>query len=96
MTTFVSLISFTDQGIRNIKDSPTRLEAFEATAEKLGVKLKGAYYTIGEFDLVIITEGTDEAAMAALLKVSSLGNVRSQTLRGFSADEMKKIIGKVP
>ena len=55
--------------------------------------MKGAYYTVGNYDIVIVTEGTDEAAMAALLKVSSLGNVRTQTLRGFSVDEIKKIIG---
>jgi uncharacterized protein with GYD domain len=96
MTTFVSLVNFTDQGIRNVKDSPARLQAFESVAEKLGVKMKGAYYTVGEYDMVIITEGTDEAATAALLKVSSLGNVRSRTLRGFSAEEMQKILSKVP
>lgn len=96
MATFVSLVSFTDQGIRNIKESPARLEAFKATGEKLGVTLKSAYYTSGSYDLVLITEGTDEAAMGALLKVSSLGNVRTQTMRGFSVDEMKKIIGNLP
>lgn len=96
MATFVSLVNFTDQGIRNIKESPARLEAFKAVAEKLDVRLKGAYYTAGSYDLVLITEGTDEAAMAALLKVCSLGNVRTQTMRGFSVDEIKKIIGNLP
>ena len=96
MATFISLINFTDQGIRNVKDSPARLEAFRAMAEKLDVAVKGAYYTVGNYDIVIVTEGTDEAAMAALLKVSSLGNVRTQTLRGFSVDEIKKVIAKIP
>lgn len=96
MATFISLVNFTDQGIRNVKDSPTRLQAFESVAEKLGVTMKGAYYTVGEYDMVIITEGADEAATAALLKVSSLGNVRSRTLRGFSVEEMQKILSKVP
>jgi len=96
MATFISLLNFTDQGIRNVKDSPERLHAFEAIAEKLGVTMKGAYYTVGEYDMVVITEGADEAATAALLKVSSLGNVRSRTLRGFSVEEIKKIIGKMP
>jgi uncharacterized protein with GYD domain len=59
------------------------------------VAVKSAYYTVGNYDIVIVTEGTDEAAMAALLKVASLGNVRTQTLRGFSVDEIKKIIGKL-
>lgn len=96
MATFISLVNFTDQGIRNIKESPARFEAFKAMAEKLGVTVKGAYYTVGNYDLVLVTEGTDEAATTALLKVGSLGNVRTQTLRGFSVDEMKKIIGNMP
>jgi uncharacterized protein with GYD domain len=94
MATFISLLTFTDQGIRNVKDSPERLRSFESMAESMGVKMKGAYYTIGEYDLVVITEGSDEAATAALLKVAALGNVRSRTLRAFSAEEMRKIIAK--
>lgn len=94
MATFISLLHFTDQGIRNVKDSPERLRAFQTMAEKLGVKLKDAYYTVGKYDMVVITEGSDDAATAAMLKVSALGNVRSQTLRAFSVDEIKKIIAK--
>lgn len=96
MATFVTLINFTDQGIRNVKESPARFEAFKAMAERLGVTVKSVYYTVGAYDLVLVTEGTDEAAMTALLKVGSLGNVRTQTLRGFSVDEMKKMIGNMP
>ncbi len=92
MATFISLINLTDQGIRNVKDSPERYEAFQAMAEKLGVKVKSVYYTVGHYDMVVIMEGSDEAATSALLKVASLGNIRSQTLRGFSVDEMKGII----
>jgi len=94
MATFISLLTFTDQGIRNVKDSPERLRAFESMAEKLGVKMKGAYYTVGEYDIVVITEGADDAATAALLKVAALGNVRSRTLRAFSVEEMKNIIAR--
>lgn len=96
MATFISLVNFTEQGIRNIKDSPDRYGAFGAIAEKLGVKMKGIYYTLGRYDAVIITEGTDESVTTALLKVGSLGNLRSETLRAFSLDEAKKIIGKIP
>lgn len=96
MATFVSLVNFTDQGIRNVKESPARFDGFKAMAEKLGVSVKGVYYTVGQYDIVVVTEGTDEACTAALLKVGSLGNVRSQTLRAFSLDEMKKIIASVP
>ena len=96
MATFIGLVNFTDQGIRNVKDSPDRYEAFRAMAEKVGVTLKGVYYTIGHYDMVLIMEGTDEAAVAAILKVGSLGNVRTETLRGFSLEEMRKIVGKLP
>jgi uncharacterized protein with GYD domain len=96
MATFISLVNFTDQGIRNIKDSPGRYEAFKAVAEKVGGTVKSVYYTMGNYDMVLIVEGSDEAAMTAMLKVGSLGNVRTETLRGFSVEEMKKIIGKMP
>jgi len=96
MATFIHLISFTDQGIRNVKDSPDRFEAYKAMAEKLGGKVKGVYYTMGHYDMLVILEAADEMAMTAILKVGSLGNVRTETLRGFSLEEMKKIITKMP
>lgn len=96
MATFISLINFTDQGIRDIKESPRRYEAFRVMAEKLGVTVKSVYYTVGSYDLVVIIEGSDEAVTASLLKAGSLGNVRSQTLRGFSVEDMKKIVGMMP
>jgi uncharacterized protein with GYD domain len=96
MATFISLLNFTDQGIRNIKESPDRYTAFRGTAEKLGVAVKGFYYTVGHHDMVVIMEGTDEAVTSLLLKSGSLGNVRSQTLRGFSVEQTKKIIGDIP
>lgn len=96
MATFISLINFTDQGMRHIKDSPERYEEFQAMAEKLGLKVKCVYYTVGHYDMVVVVEGSDEAATSVLLKVGLLGNVRSQTLRGFSVDEMKGIIRTMP
>ena len=96
MSTFIMLVNFTDQGIRNVKDSPDRYEGFKALAEKVGGKVKGVYYTMGHYDMVLIVEGSDEAAMTAMLKVGSVGNVRTETLRGFSVEEMRKIIGKMP
>jgi uncharacterized protein with GYD domain len=95
MATFISLLNFTDQGIRNIKESPDRYGAFKAMVEKLGVKEKAFFYTLGQHDMVVILEGTDEAVTTALLKAGSLGNVRSVTLRGFSADEAKRMIGNI-
>ena len=96
MATFISLINFTDQGMRNIKDSPEHYEAFQEMAEKLGLKVKCVYYTVGHYDMILVVEGSDEAASAVLLKVGLLGDVRSQTLRGFSVDEMKGIISTIP
>jgi len=95
VATFISLVSFTDQGIRNVKDSPDRFEAFRTMAQKAGVTVKAVYYTVGSCDMVTIVEGAEDAATAVLLKVGSLGNVRSQTLRAFSVDEMRAILGKV-
>jgi len=89
-------VNFTDQGIRNVKDSPARYEAFRALAEKVEGTVKGIYYAMGRYDMVVIVEGGDEAAMTVMLKVGSLGNVRTETLRGFSLEEMRKIIDKMP
>jgi len=96
MGTYVTLVNFTEQGIRNVKESPDRLAAFRTLADKLGVSVKATYYTVGSYDIVVIVDGPDEAVTTALLKVGSLGNVRTQTMRAFSVDEMKGIIGKMP
>jgi uncharacterized protein with GYD domain len=96
MATFITLSKFTDQGIRNIKDSPDRYGAWKAIAEKMGITVKGYYYTVGHYDMVIILEGTEEAVTTALLKSGSLGNVRGETLRGFSVEEAKRMIGNIP
>src|SRR6266850_7566384 len=96
MATFITLGNFTDQGIRNIKDTTRRAEAFRAMAQKAGVTVKELYYTMGQYDIVAIVEAPDEqTATALLLSVGALGNIRSQTLRAFSREEMGKIIAKV-
>lgn len=96
MATYVTLASFTEQGIRNVKESPERLKAFQAMLEKLGVTLKSVHYTTGAYDIVTVVEGSDEAVTAALLKVGVLGNIRTQSMRAFSPQEMTAIIGKMP
>ena len=95
MATFITLVNFTDQGIKTVKDSPARFDAFKTMAEKLGVSVKSVYWTVGHYDIVVVVEGSDEAVTAALLKVGSLGNIRTQTLRGVSAEEFKKIAANV-
>lgn len=96
MATFITLLNFTDQGIRTVKDSPDRYLAFKAMAEGLGLAVKAVYWTVGSYDLVLVVEGDEEAATTALLKAGSLGNVRTQTLRGFSEHEIRRIIGNMP
>ena len=96
MATFVTLVNFTDQGIRNIKDSPARVESFKSFVEAQGGTIKSVYYTQGNYDMVVILEGDEGAVMTGNLTVGSLGNVRTQTLRGFSVDEMKSYIGNMP
>jgi uncharacterized protein with GYD domain len=93
MSTFITLCNFTDQGIKSIKESPHRAEAFKAAAAKMGVTVKEMCWTVGAYDFVVVTEGTEEAVMSALLKVGSAGNVRSQTLRSYSAAEFTKLLG---
>lgn len=97
MATFIVLGSFTEQGIRNIKESPKRTEAFKAMAAKAGVKVKDVYWTLGHYDIVVTTEAPDTATATSLgLAVASLGNVRTETLTAFSAEEFGKILAKMP
>lgn len=96
MATFITLVNYTDQGIRNVKDSPDRFNAFREMSERLGLTVTGGYWTVGSYDMVVIVEGSEEAATAALLKVGSLGNIRTQTLRAYSADEMRRLLGSMP
>ena len=97
MATFIVLASFTDQGIRNIKDSPKRADAYKAMAAKAGCKVKDLYWTLGHFDIVSIVEAPDPAAATSLsLAVGALGNVRTETLAAFSAEEFGKILAKIP
>jgi len=96
MATFVVLAGYTDQGIRNVKETISRAEAFKQMAKKTGVTVKDIYWTLGRHDVVAICEvPDDEAATALSLSVASRGNVRSETLRAFSFDEMKKILDRM-
>ena len=91
----ISLINYTEQGIKSIKDSPKRAQAFRELAKKHGVNVRDIYWTTGQYDMVVITEGTDEALATVLLSVAKLGNVRSQTLRGLDQETFQRVLGKV-
>jgi uncharacterized protein with GYD domain len=95
MSTFIMLCNFTDQGIKTIKESPHRAEAFKAAAAKMGVTVKDMCWTVGAYDLVVVAEGAEDAVMSAMLKVGTAGNVRSQTLRAYSASEFTKLLAHV-
>jgi uncharacterized protein with GYD domain len=96
MAMYVSLIQFTDQGVRNIKDTVKRGEAAKAEAEKTGVKIIEEYWTMGAYDVVVLLEAPDEVAVSAfILKVGSLGNVKGHTLRAFRREEMESILSKI-
>ena len=95
MASYIVLMKFTEQGIRTVKDSPSRAEAFKRTCEGLGVRMGAVHWTVGAYDVVGMVEGEDEAVTAALLKLGSAGNVSTQTLRAYSADEIKVILRNV-
>ena len=96
MATYIVLGNFTDQGVRSVKETTKRAEAFKEMARNAGIKVKEVYWTLGQYDLVTILEAPDEETATALgLSASALGNIRTQTLRAFSADEMGRIIGKI-
>ena len=96
MATYIILSNFTDQGVRASKNTTKRAEAFKAMAQKAGVTIKEFFYTMGLYDVVTIVEAPDdETASAVALSVGALGNIRSQTLRAFSLEEMGKIVSKM-
>jgi uncharacterized protein with GYD domain len=95
MNTYVSLINWTDEGIRNFRDTTQRAEDFSKLVENSGGRVRELLWTVGQYDLVCVADfPDDESGVAALLQVGSAGNVRSTTLRAFSADEMTAIISR--
>jgi uncharacterized protein with GYD domain len=96
MPNYIVLANWTDQGIRNVKDTIKRAKSFEAAIEKAGGKSHGLYYIIGRYDFVAIVEApNDEAIASVLFSTGSLGNVRTETLKAFSIDEAANIIEKL-
>ena len=97
MATFITLVKFTDQGVRSIKESPKRADAFKALVAKAGGSVKSMHWTLGHYDLVVTVEVPDAATATSLnLAVASLGNIRTETLTAFSAEEFGKILAKMP
>lgn len=96
MSTYLSLLNWTDQGIRTVKDSPKRLDAAKKTLKDMGGEVKSFYMTQGSFDAVLIFEvPSDEVAAKFLLKVGSAGNVRTTTLKAYPEADYRKILGSL-
>ena len=97
MATFITTIQFTERGAQAIRDTCRRATAFQEAAKKMGIQVRGQYWTLGPFDGVLVFEAPDEAtATAAMLHLSSQDNVRTHTARAFDTSEMEKILGKLP
>jgi uncharacterized protein with GYD domain len=96
MATYIMLGQFTDQGIRNVKETTKRAEAIKGLAKKVGATVKEVYWTLGEYDVAAIVEAPDDiSATAFFLSIGSLGNVRTRTMRAFVSDEMGRVLGKM-
>jgi uncharacterized protein with GYD domain len=96
MPLYVGLSNFTEKGLNAVKDSVKRADAFKKMAQDHGVTVKELIWTQGAYDIVSVIEAPDdETASALALSLAKLGNVRGQTLRGFAAAEMQKILDRV-
>jgi uncharacterized protein with GYD domain len=97
MITYIGLLNFTDKGLQGIKDSTKRAAAAKEAAKKFGVNMREIYWTMGEYDLVCVLEADNEASLTAFnLAIAMQGNVRSRSLRAFSASEMETVLAKLP
>lgn len=96
MATYVTLIRYTEQGIRNIKDGPARLEAAKKQFHSAGAELKQFYLAMGKYDVILVSEAPDDETVARItLSIGSLGNVRTETMRVFNEGEFRKIVGSL-
>lgn len=97
MPTYITLASYTDQGIRSVKDSPKRLDAAKKAIKAMGGELKAFYLTFGAYDFVTIAEApNDEVVAKFVLATGSAGNVRTTTLKAFTEEEFRKIVAGLP
>jgi uncharacterized protein with GYD domain len=96
MPRYISLLNWTDQGIRNVRDTVQRRDQADALAEKHGARIEQVYWTVGPYDIVTIVEAPDDdSATAMLLELGSAGNLRTTTLRAYDRDEMSGIVQRL-
>ena len=97
MPTYISLLRYTQEGAKNIKESPARLDAVKKLFQSMGSELKAWYLTMGQYDAVVISEGPDdETAAKLLLMIGAQGNIHTETFRAFTEDEFRKITAALP
>jgi uncharacterized protein with GYD domain len=97
MATFIVLAQFTDQGIRTIKNSPQRASQVAEMAKGFGCEMKEVFWTLGQYDIVAVIDAPDDESFTTFgLALSSAGNVRTQSLRAFTKNELSSMIGKLP
>ena len=97
MSSYCILGTYTDQGVRNIKESPKRLDAARELAKSMGAEMKEFYLAMGAYDLVTLLEApSDEIVARYVLALGSRGNVRTTTLKIFAETQYRNIIGKLP
>ena len=96
MPTYVTLFKWTEQGVKNVKNAPARFAASKKLTEAMGGKFLGLYVTMGEYDIIAVTEGpSDEVAAAVALSIASKGNAKTTTMRAFTESEFSEIVKKV-
>lgn len=97
MATYITMLRFTQQGIKDIKGGPGRLDAAKKAYAAAGGSIKAFYLTMGRYDAVVVSELPDDGAAARIaLQTGSLGNVTTETLRAYTEDEYRKIIASLP
>lgn len=96
MQTYIALARFTDQGLKSVKETVRRADTAKDLASRYGVRMMDIYWTLGEYDIVVLLEAQDDASLTAFnLALCSMGNVKFQTLRAFSRDETAALLGKI-
>ncbi|MDQ3832262.1 MAG: GYD domain-containing protein [Actinomycetota bacterium] len=96
MATYLVLFNWTDQGIRNVRDTVDRYDRATELGEKHGVRIEQIYWTVGPYDIAVVAEAPDDESVSAfLLELSSAGNLRTTTLRAYNREEMSSILERL-
>lgn len=96
MPKYISLLNWTDQGVKAVQDSPQRLDAAREAAREFGCDIEQFFMTFGKYDNVVLFDAPDDTAAARMcLKLSALGNVHMQTSRAFTEEEYRRVLADI-